>query len=534
MFLDILEDSILYLLTPKIGTRRSRTLSPGHAVVLCVTWLTIALVLPAQAQPSKPNVIVILADDLGYGDTAVYGSKIVKTPNIDALATAGIRFTDGYVTNPVCAPSRAALMTGRYQQRYGYEFNPAGRDKSGGVSLNEITMAQIMKSAGYATGAIGKWHLGEPDAYYPTARGFDFYFGMAGGGTDYIVNPAPGDEFILQHGEDLRIPPAGLSSVPQGDRLKAALATIRERAPITHNGKVVRVDAYLTDALTEQAVNFIDRNRTHPFFLYLALHAPHVPLQAPKKYIDRYANVADPAKRVYAAMVSGVDDSVGAVVAALRRNGIDDNTLVIFLSDNGCAGYAYGACSNAPLSGFKRWQLEGGVRIPFIMSWPGHLPADRVDPRQVSSLDILPTAAALADATLPSDRTYDGVNLMPFLDGHNKGVPNEKLYWRNGTDYAMRDENLKMWIANIAPTDAGKKGRKRIEPAIGPAGQHIMLFDLNRDIGEKQNLAASQPVTVKRLRGEIASWNETLVSPQWPKAKHSDVDYDGQRLELFY
>ncbi len=494
------------------------------------------------AAASKPNVIVILADDLGYGDTGVYGSQIVKTPNIDALTASGIRFTAGYVTNPVCAPSRAALMTGRYQQRFGYEFNPNGRDKVSGMSLNEITLAQIMKSAGYATGAIGKWHLGGPNGYYPSDRGFDYFFGMAGGGSDYIINPAPGDEFIGPGGVDIKVPAEGLSAIPNGERMKALLERIREKNPISRNHEVVRVDDYLTEALTREAVDFIDRNQKKPFFLYLAQHVPHVPLQAPKKYIDRYQNIQDPHKRVYAAMVSALDDSVGAIAATLRKDGLSENTLVIFLSDNGCAGYVNGACSNAPLSGFKRWQLEGGIRIPYIVSWPGHLPAGRVDDRQVSSLDILPTAAAMAGVKLPSDRVYDGVNLLPYLTGVDRAVPNGKLYWRNGPDFAMRDANLKLWIADIAPQgektvdEMEEEGSKKglTEPTIGPEGQHVMLFDLDRDIGERHNLAGTRPGDVSRLQTEISNWNKTLVKPMWPMSKHSTVDYDGEKLQLFY
>ena len=496
------------------------------------------------ATESKPNVIVILADDLGYGDTGVYGSKIARTPNIDALAASGIRFTAGYVTNPVCAPSRAALMTGRYQQRFGYEFNPNGRDKQGGVSLNEITLAQIMKSAGYATGAIGKWHLGQPDGYYPSDRGFDYFFGMAGGGTDYIINPEPGDEFIGKGNQDITVPASGVAGIPNGARMKAMLESIRAKSPITRNHEVVRVDDYLTDALSKEAVDFIDRNQQKPFFLYLAQHVPHAPLQAPKKYIDRFQSVSDPDKRVHAAMVASLDDSVGDVIAALKKDGLYRNTLVIFLSDNGCPGYVNGACSNAPLSGFKRWQLEGGIRIPYIVSWPGHLDAGRVDDRQVSSLDILPTAAALAHAKLPTDRVYDGVNLLPYLDGTKHAVPNPRLYWRDGVNFAMRDDNLKIWLADIAPEGAeskdepeetGEKSKgKWILPSVGPAGQSLMLFDLKHDIGEKNNLAASRPRDVSRLRDEIDQWNKNMVKPMWPTSKHSTVDYDGEKLQLFY
>lgn len=179
-----------------------------------IAFLLLCCLSPALAQARRPDIIVILADDLGYGDTGVYGSKIAKTPNIDALAASGIRFTDGYVTNPVCAPSRAGLMTGRYQQRFGYEYNPVGRDETGGMSLHEITIAQIVRSAGYVTGAIGMWHLGQPEGYYPTDRGFDYFFGMAGGGSDYIIDPAPGDEYVGEQGRDIVIPAAGPSGKP--------------------------------------------------------------------------------------------------------------------------------------------------------------------------------------------------------------------------------------------------------------------------------------------------------------------------------
>jgi arylsulfatase A-like enzyme len=511
---------------------------------LAAAFLLLFCLQPVLAQERRPNIIVILADDLGYGDTGVYGSKIARTPNIDALAASGIRFTDGYVTNPVCAPSRAGLMTGRYQQRFGYEFNPVGRDKAGGMSLHEITIAQILKSAGYVTGAIGKWHLGQPAGYYPTDRGFDYFFGMAGGGSDYIIDPRPGDEYIGPGDRDISVPAAGLSALPQGDRIKALLQEIRARHPISRNGRIVRVDEYLTDAFTKEAVDFIDRNHGHPFFLYLAQHAPHAPLQAPAKYLDRFRDVADPGKRVYAAMVSALDDSVGAVTAALKRDGIYGNTMVIFLSDNGCAGYTHGACSNAPLSGYKRWLAEGGIRIPYIVAWPGHLPAGRVDHRQVSSLDILPTAAALARAKLPTDRIYDGVDLLPYLDGGSDGIPNPRLYWRDGVDFAMRDADWKLWICALAPRRTASGTRddapqlmrrpRQVVPALGPEGRHVMLFDLAGDVAETHDLAATRPAQAARLQTEIAAWNQTLVAPQWPRSKHSTVDFDGQTLELFY
>jgi arylsulfatase A-like enzyme len=277
-------------------------------------------------------------------------------------------------------------------------------------------------------------------------------------------------------------------------------------------------------------VRFIDHNRARPFFLYLAQHAPHVPLQAPKRYVDRFRAISDPGQRVYAAMVSALDDSVGAVVATLKKDGIYDDTLVIFLSDNGCAGYTHGACSNAPLSGYKRWLAEGGIRIPYIVSWPGHLAGGRVDHRQVSSLDILPTAAALAGAKLPADRVYDGVDLLPFLDGESRGIPNPKLYWRDGVDFAMRDADAKLWMCAIA---TGERSYMTT-PGVGPGGRHTMLYDLADDIGESRDIAAAHPAEVAHMEAEVASWNKALVRPQWPRSKHSTIDFDGRKLELFY
>jgi arylsulfatase A-like enzyme len=498
---------------------------------------------PAAASPapaSRPNVIVILADDLGYGDTSVYGSKTIHTPNIDALAARGVRFTSAYVTHPVCSPSRAGLLTGRYQERFGYEFNPVGRDRTGGVSLNEIMVGQIMKSAGYATGMVGKWHIGEAPGYYPSDRGFDEFFGMAAGGSTYIVDPKPTDEFYTYPGADAaerttNSPDPRLATMSPKERLQAA----RSRAPISRNHVVVDEEDYLTDAFTREAVSFIDRHRSQPFFLYLAYNAPHVPLQATKKYLDRYRDIPEKGPRIYAAMVSALDDGVGAVMAKLKATGLERNTVVIFLSDNGCAGYIHGACSNAPLSGFKGDHLEGGVRVPYIVSWPERLPAGAVDDRQISSLDIVPTAAAVAGAKLPADRTYDGVNLIPYLTGRNKAAPNPTLYWRAGVTYAIRDGDNKLWEANkaapgvVAGQDAGKIAPDGLVAEVGPYGRHVMLYDLASDPAERHNLATAKPNLVARLQAKLKAWDKTLVAPKWTSKRQSYREYDGTVLQLF-
>jgi arylsulfatase A-like enzyme len=498
----------------------------------------------AQATPElakrRPNVIVILADDLGYGDTGVYGSKTIRTPNIDALAASGVRFTAAYVSHPVCSPSRAGLLTGRYQERFGYEFNPVGRDRTGGVSLNEVMIGQILKSAGYATGMVGKWHIGTPKGYYPSDRGFDEFFGMAAGGSTYIVNPKPTDEFYTYPGSESaerttnKTDPRLASMTPE-QRLRAA----RARAPISRNHVVVDEEDYLTDAFTREALSFIDRHKDGPFFLYLAYNAPHVPLQATKKYLDRYRDIPEKGPRVYAAMVSALDDGVGAVMAKLKKEGLERDTLVIFLSDNGCADYIHDACSNAPLSGFKGEHLEGGVRVPFIVSWPGRVPAGQVDARQVSSLDIVPTAAAVAGAELPRDRIYDGVDLMPYLTGKDARVPNPTLYWRAGATYAIRDGDNKLWEANKAApgieagANRGAVAPDGLEAKVGPYGRHVMLFDLARDPGETHNLVRQKPEIAAELQAKLAAWDKTLKPPQWTSKRQAYREYDGTVLQLF-
>lgn len=493
------------------------------------------------ASRRPPNVIVILADDLGYADTSVYGSKVIRTPNIDALAAGGVRFTSGYVSHPVCSPSRAGLLTGRYQERFGYEFNPVGRDNRGGVSRNELMIGQIMKQAGYHTGMIGKWHIGAADGYRPNDRGFDEFFGMLAGGSTYIVDPKPTDQAYTYPGADAAerttsAPDPRLALMSPKERLEL----VRSKAPISRNGVVVEEKAYLTEAFTREGVDFIERHKSQPFFLYMAYNAPHVPLQATQKYLDRYKDIPDKGTRIYAAMVSALDDGVGDIMAKLKATGLDRDTLVIFLSDNGCAGYIQGACSNAPLSGFKGQHLEGGVRVPYIVNWPGHVPAGKVDDRQVSSLDIVPTAARLAGAKLPSDRVYDGVDLMPYLTGAKRGVPNPTLYWRAGVTYAIRDGDNKMWVANKAgPQPADGQDHSAditpdgVEAKVGPYGQHVMLYDLKTDIGEKHNLATSRKDVVARLQAKLAAWAKTLSPPQWTSQRQSYQTYDDTRLQLF-
>jgi arylsulfatase A-like enzyme len=295
-----------------------------------------------HAQQRQPNIVVIVADDMGYADIGVHGSKDIPTPNIDALAAGGIRFTDGYVSGPYCGPTRAGLMTGRYPQRFGQEFNiglAMDEHRDVGLPLEERTLADHLKGAGYRTALFGKWHLGSAPPFFPLRRGFDEFFGFLAGAHTYIAVGAP------------------TNRVYDGEQQATSMT-------------------YMTDTLASRAVEFIQRNRARPFFLYLAFNAVHTPLQASEKYLSRFQNIADPTRRTYAAMLSAMDDGIGRTLAALREQQLEENTLIFFFSDNGgpLGAAAWNGSSNTPLRGQKAQTWEGGIRVPFIIRWKGKLP----------------------------------------------------------------------------------------------------------------------------------------------------------------
>ena len=294
----------------------------------------------SSAAFAQPNIVFIFADDLGVGDVGAYGGKTINTPNIDALAANGVLFEQAYATHPVCSPSRAGLMTGRYQQRHGWEFNPAARIETSGMDAEQITLADVLKESGYTTSMVGKWHLGYLPQFHLLNRGFDHYFGVLAGGSIFIDQSRPDVE-----------------SVGNWPSKRDSSSGVYDRH------KLIEVEDYLTDVFTDRAVDFIKQKHQAPFFLYLSHTTPHTPLQATKKYTSRYQHITNPAARIYAGMVASLDDSVGAVVTALRETNQLDNTLIVFSSDNGCAGYIQ-VCSNAPFKGFKRHHNEGGIRVP--------------------------------------------------------------------------------------------------------------------------------------------------------------------------
>jgi len=446
----------------------------------------------------KPNVVFILGDDLGYCDVSMYGCKEIPTPNIDSIGKNGVRFTNAYVSAPVCSPSRAGLMTGRYQQRFGFEFNAgplqrAINNKDMGLPLTEITLAQVMKKDGYATGMVGKWHMGMNDRYMPTQRGFDEYFGFLFGANLYIDPNKPG--VMSRPGANAGGAITGSTRSPQN--------------PIYRNTTPVEEEAYLTEAFAREAVSYIDRHQKEPFFLYAPFNAPHEPFQATQKYLDRFPNVKDERRRIYMAMVSALDDGVGAILKKLRETGLEKDTVVVFLSDNGCATYT-GACTNDPLRFGKLTHLEGGFRVPFAMQWPGHLKAGVVSDQVISSLDLFPSAVALGDGELPKNRVYDGVNLMPYLTGQMKTSPHEVLCWRNGPNGAVRKGNWKLFKAR----------------------DHYWLYDLSNDIGEKKDLAAAHPEIVEQLKKEFDKWEAQMKEPLWPCRKPGgDWEFEGVNLD---
>ena len=443
----------------------------------------------AAAATTRPNIIVILADDLGYSDVGFNGCRDIPTPGIDRIAREGVRFTNGYVSHPYCSPTRAGLMTGRYQQRFGHENNLAylPDDETVGLPLDQTTIADVLKSAGYVTGMVGKWHLGAHPKLHPTRRGFDEYFGFLGGGHDYYTSGRPLAEYeaeLVRDGVPLWL----------GRPNPAVLA--EWQTPVFRDNKPTFLPEYMTTAFGRAAEAFVERHRAAPFFLYLAFNAPHTPMQAPDEYLARFRAIPDEGRRMYAAMISAMDDAVARLLSALDRLKLADNTLVVFLSDNGGA-HTLKAARNTPLRAGKGNVFEGGIRVPFAARWPARLTAGVHYHEPVICLDILPTAAAVAGAGLPRNVRVDGVNLVPYLIGENRTPPHIALFWRSSTwnRFAVRQGPYKL---------------------VGGEGPALMLFDLSADEGEQQDLAAAKPDIVQRLKTSYDAWNKDLIPPRWP------------------
>ena len=428
--------------------------------------------LQAQSQGKQPNVVVILADDLGYADVGFNGCKDIPTPNIDKIAKNGVIFKNGYVSFAVCGPSRAGLITGRYQDRFGYSRNPlyAPQDAGMGLPLTEETMADILKRNGYYSTAIGKWHLGTHPDLHPQKRGFNEFFGFLEGGHHYMP------EMWTLH-----------------DDTKAKTQYDGYKTKILRNTTPIDEKEYLTDALSREAVSFIDKNAQKPFFIYLAYNAPHTPIQATSKYLERFNNIQNPKRKTYAAMVSAMDDGIGTVLQKLKEKGLEENTMVVFLSDNGGPTNDNGS-NNRPLRGQKSNFWDGGIKVPFAIQWPAKIKAGTIYEKPIISFDILATVAGEINAQINPKKPLDGVNLIPFISSKNNKVPHDYLFWR-GFDkgvVAVRTEFDKIVVIQDASQE---------------------LFKSIKDVSEKNNLIEQDRKTFDLLMERWKIWNKELIDP---------------------
>ncbi|MFN0169977.1 MAG: sulfatase [Bryobacteraceae bacterium] len=467
----------------------------------------------AAAQKRKPNIVIVFADDLGYGDLACYGSRVNRTPRLDGMAREGVRFTDCYVPMPFCAPSRASLLTGRYPFRHGVVYNPSPDSGTNSVRLpaSEITLAEQLKPLGYRSICIGKWHLGHRPEALPRTQGFDQYYGVL-----YSNDMRP---VQLVHNERVSQYP-----VPQ---------------------------AQLTRDYTERALRFMEQNRSNPFLLYLPHAMPHKPLAASEDFYRPGTS-----KELYAAVLRELDWSVGQILDRIKALGLEDNTLVVFTSDNG----AWYGGSTGGLRGMKGRPWEGGIRVPMIARWPGRIPAGRVSKEVCGVIDLFPTASGLAGAPLPEDRVIDGRNIFPLMTGAGARSPHTALFAMSGPKLAMvRSGKWKLLVGSPGSGDmlAVDRTKRWVDPR-GPDGvtiiapyeqaqpsEHpgvttgdtpadLMLFDLEADPSEQHNLADREPATVARLKGHFDKLNaEVPVFPVPERAaggmlrlKGGSLDYD--------
>ncbi len=405
----------------------------------------------------RPNIVIILADDQGNADAGFQRSpSTISTPSIDKLAENGVVFTDGYASAYVSAPTRAGLLTGRYQQRFGFYKANDSRD---GMPVSEMTLAEILQKEGYRTGIFGKWHLGLEKAYHPLNRGFQDFYGFLGhGGHDYY-------DF----------------SCSEGNKHQCIL---RNFTPVSPEG-------YLTDILAKEACSFIKINseKKNPFFLYLPFNAVHAPLQAPGEDIERF-KTGNPERDIQMAMIYRMDIAVGEIIKTLKQAGVYENTIIFYLSDNG--GAKVTKASNLPLRDFKHSVYEGGLRVPFIISWPGKLnPSVCREP--VISIDIMPTICAILGIKLPADRVYDGKNMLPAINGELKKPLHEELYFDGDEDrWAVRQGKWKLVF--------DKKGV-------------LELYDIENDIGESIDLAAQNPDKTNELKLKYEKWRSEMSTP---------------------
>lgn len=430
--------------------------------------------------PEKPNILMVLCDDLGYSDVGFNGSKDIMTPALDALAHNGTIFTSAYVAHPFCGPSRASLMTGLYAHKIGAQFNlPPNSETIGqGISLKEPFISKILDQSGYYTGLIGKWHLGANPEFHPNERGFDDFYGFLGGGHNY---------FPEQYRE------AYAKQEKNGNKVIWDYLH-----PLEHNGKQVKETEYLTDAFSREAVRFVNEasKKEDPFFLYLSFNAPHTPLEAKEEDLQKFSNIKDKKRRTYAAMVYAVDRGIAKITKALEASGQLDNTLIVFFSDNG--GKTKAGATNYPLKEGKGSVYEGGHRVPMFFHWPNVVPAGKTFDHPISALDFYPTFSRLAEAAIPAGKKLDGKNIWDnFLAGKNS-YNNDNLYimrHRNGySDVSVRRNEWK---------------------AVKAYQQKWKLFNIEDDMSEDNDLSHQHPDVVRKLVEEGEMWSKSHIQPLW-------------------
>lgn len=472
----------------------------------------------------RPNIILIIVDDLGKEDIALYNPGGVQTPNIQILAEEGVLFSNAYSSSSVCSPSRAGLFTGRYQQRFGFERQPMNRYARNrleyfvvdqfvntepmqlnsilskvskeeiakqGMPNEEILISEILQSAGYATGLCGKWHLGHKDQFKPNARGFDFHYGFYEAFTLYAPENSKG---IIDYRHDY----FANKHIWRQKRKKTCAIRV--------NDQIIHEEEYLTFSIAKQSVNFIKENKNEPFFLVSAFSAPHTPFQVPLEYYNRYAHIEDRNKRVYYGMIAALDDGVGMITSALDSLGLEDNTLIMFCSDNGGATYT-DATDNGSLKAGKFSQFEGGVNIPMIIKWGDKIRGGDHYTQAVCLLDLFPTIASAAGTDIPEDRKYDGVDLLPFLD-ETERKPHKYLYWRTDFNRCISSDKWKLvWNTRDRQT---------------------FLYDLESDREEQYNVADRYQDIVDFLKSEYMLWNTEMIPPYWPGVMDFKFDINGE------
>lgn len=441
---------------------------------------TCASIKSASPKTHPPNIIVLLVDDAGYADFGFMGSKDLETPNIDQLANNGMIFTDAHVSASVCAPSRAGLLTGKYQQRFGFECNALSH--FAGIDSSQMTIAEALKLADYETAVFGKWHVGDLPIARPNSRGFDYSWAFLSGARSYFPNAK----------EDK---PNHLKSIRENDQFTT-------------------FEGYLTDVLADKAVEFINKNKEQPFFIYWSPNAVHTPMQATKTDLDRFKGHS---RQKLAAMTWALDRAIGKITQKLEKENLLDNTLLFFLSDNG--GATSNQSSNVPLKGFKGNKYEGGHRVAFFAHWPKIIQQPSTFNGLTSALDIYATAVNVAQAPVPPTLSLDGVSLLPFFKGERTGNPHETLFWRKEGMAASRKADYKM----IRVDSLGYR-----------------LYNLKNDLGESDNLTEKERTQLTSMQSDMTDWERGLMKPLWIESQewnevtwwiHKDL-YENQKVRV--